>query len=63
MASMRARALAMRRSGGPIAAPHDGGRGVDAKRGDGRRDDLYAAMPPLEAKKALFAYVEMAEKR
>ena len=24
---------------------------------EGPRDDLFAAMPPLEAKKALFAYV------
>ena len=26
-------------------------------RREGPRDDLFAAMPPLEAKKALFAYV------
>ena len=25
--------------------------------GGGPRDDLFAVMPPLEAKKALFAYV------
>ena len=31
---------------------------------EGPRDDLFAAMPPLEAKKALFAFVAgMREKR
>ena len=41
----------------------DGARFPTPKR-EGTRDDLFAAMPPLEANKALFAFVAgMREKR